>query len=311
MISELLLYIRKLTDVYTRYYDNDKRHEAASKLWTDYYKKSKEYGITLDEAYNFSLMYENESYIINQPPIRYEIDEKKVQLIVNKLKAAISINAEEKTLKNGITRQEAEVLLKWSVENTRKIIQKLTFNLERNSLNGFCELGQALSILPFENIGVQVTKNRASICFGYPFNHSFGTVTLPIEEENKVFEQPYLIDITYRQFFSTVRCNEGRYYAKDENYDLETAPDPGYFVEDKEFAKELMGRGFVELNEVTAKKYGEPFYLSSLKLGEEKDKNERNYFMNITELFGDYSINLIDVDSFDYNFPGNNDIKKL
>ena len=302
-MKELLIYIGQLTEIYNRRYDNDKKHELASELWTKYYKRSKELGISLEEAYNLSLMCENESYIINQPPIRYDVDDKQVANIVSKLKKSISINEESKRLKSGITLEEADTLLKWSVENTRKMLNKIVFNIEKVSLNGQCELAQALSLLPFENIGLYVTKNRASLSFGYPNNHAFGSVIIPIEEDGKILEKLYLIDVTYRQFFSTVRCNEGKYYDKHED-GFDISPDPGYFVEDKEFAKELMGKGYIELTGETAKKYGEPFYLSSLKLNETSKIKYENYLNRILEHSYDYSLgNLDDLDVFSYDFP--------
>lgn len=94
--------------------------------------------------------------------------------------------------------------------------------------------------MPFENLGVKVTKNKAKDTFGYRFNHSFGPATLPIEENGEVTMKTYLIDPTYRQFFSSVRCNEGRYYTLEENTGLVANPDPGYFVKDEKAARELL-----------------------------------------------------------------------
>lgn len=310
MISELLGYLDELENVYRKYYDNDKRHEEASKIWTKYYKRSRELGISLEEAYNMSLMYENESYIINQKPIRKDIDEEIVSNVVKNLINVNLENIEEKRLVSGIKKEDAEKLLEWVVENTRKILSKMGINIEKNSLNGFCELGQALSILPFEVLDLNVTKNRASLCFGYPYNHAFGTVSIPIIDNDKVIEKTYLIDTTYRQFFSTVRCNMGRYYLEENDLDIETTPAPGFFVKDKEFAKELMGNGYIELTEETAKKYGEPFYLSSLKLGEKNSRVNYNYLEQIMNSSCDYSMNLNDINSFDYHFPIKENIAK-
>lgn len=303
MISELVQYLDQLSDVYMRYYNNDERHKAAAELWTKYYKRSKEMGISLDEAYNMSLMYENESYIINQNPIRQKIDSKTVSEIVHKLYFANKENEESKMLVDGITYNEANILLMWSVENTRKILSKMGIDIENNSLNGFCELGQAVSLLPYEELGLYVTKNKAKECFNYPYNHAFGTVSIPIIDNDKVILKTYLIDTTYRQFFSTVRCNEGRYYIDENDDGIETTPAPGFFVKDKEFAKKLMGNGYIELTEETAKKYGEPFYLSSLKLGEKKSDLNFNYYNSIIKNIGSYSIDLDEIEDFNYNFP--------
>ena len=209
-------------DVYNEDITNDKKHEVLSKLWTDYYKLSEKYNIKLDFAYQLYLIGESESYIIKEEPKRFIIDENRLDDAIDSLKKG-----------NDLTNEEIEILLQASVMNARRGFETLGIDTKNNSLNGFCELGQALSLMPLENIGLEVTKNSATGSFDYPFNHAFGTVTFPYNGATKT----YLIDTTYRQFFTTNRCNEGRYYQEEENTGLKVAPDPGYFVEDKDFEK--------------------------------------------------------------------------
>ena len=221
----------------------------------------KKLNIKLDEAYNLYLIGENESYIIYQEPERKEIDNKKLQIALNHYN-----EIKNNEFKEGLTSEEIKVLLDYSIENARKAFDSLGINVKTNSLNGFCELGQALTIMPLENLGLEVTKNSASACFNYPFNHVFGTVTFPYQDNGRVIDKTYLIDSTYRQFFSTMRCNEGRYYTEEENTNLKVAPDPGYFITDINFAKTLMKDGYIELTKENAKKYGEAFYKASITL---------------------------------------------
>lgn len=304
-MEELKEYLNQIIDVYNKYFDNDKRHEEASKLWTKYYKKSKELNINLEEAYNLYLMDESESYSINQSPEIFDLDDNYVSKCKENLQQILLDN--ESGYEFGISEEEAITLLKWAVNNSRKNIASLGVNMKKNSLNGFCELSQMLTIKPFEEINVKVTKNTANKSFDYPFNHSFGTVTIPINIDNKIINKSYLIDATYRQFFSTVRCNEGRYYTKEENYNIDTAPDPGYFVSDKEFAKELMKNGFIELNNDSAKKYGQPFYLSSLKLNEDSNDKMKNYYSSIMDNSLNYALNDNELDGMNTSFPCSND----
>lgn len=228
-LNKILLAIM---DVYNEDMDNDKKHEVLSKLWTDYYKLSDKYNIKLDFAYQLYLIGESESYIIDEEPKRFVIDESRLDEDIDSFQKG-----------NDLTDEEIEILLQASVMNARCGFETLGIDIKNNSLNGFCELGQALSLMPLENIGLEVTKNSASESFDYPFNHAFGTVTFPYDGATKT----YLIDTTYRQFFTTNRCNEGRYYQEEENTGLKVAPDPGYFIEDEEFARNLMRNGYIEL----------------------------------------------------------------
>ncbi len=299
-LKEILNAIMK---VYNENLDNDKKHQLLSTLWTKYYKLSEKLNIKLDEAYNLYLIGENESYIIYQEPERKEIDNKKLQIVLNHYN-----EIKNNEFKEGLTSEEIKVLLDYSIENARKAFDSLGINVKTNSLNGFCELGQALTIMPLENLGLEVTKNSATACFNYPFNHVFGTVTFPYQDNEKVIDKTYLIDSTYRQFFSTVRCNEGRYYTEEENTNLKVAPDPGYFITDIVFAKTLMKDGYIELTKENAKKYGEAFYKASITLKniELLQNNDIDYYSNIILNSEDYKVNKNELEGLNTSFPKSN-----
>lgn len=297
-IKEIL---NKLIQLYNEDIPNDLKHSMGEKLWTRYYEICNTKNIQSDEGYNLSLMLESESYIINQKPIRKEIDNDKLIKSINHLKEVNYNNS--LGLEDGITMEEAITILDWTVENTRENIQKLGIDIDNNSLNGFCEIAQKSSILPLEELGLTVTKNQAKSSFDYPFNHCFGTVTFKILENNLVKDIPFLIDVTYRQFFSTVRCNYGRYYTKEENTLLDTAPDPGYFVKDVDFARNLLGNGYIILNDDTAKKYGESFYLASLLKDEPRKDDNKNYYNDILNSSSDYKISDFDFVGFNTSIP--------
>ena len=274
-LKEILNAIMK---VYNEDLDNDKKHQLLSTLWTRYYKLSEKLNIKLDEAYNLYLIGENESYIIYQEQKEKKIDKEKLQKTLNHYN-----EIKNNDFKEGLSDEEIKILLDYSVENARKAFDSLGINVKTNSLNGLCELGQALTIMPLEHLGLKVTKNSATACFNYPFNHVFGTVTFPYQDNGRVVDKTYLIDSTYRQFFSTMRCNEGRYYTEEENTNLKVAPDPGYFITDIDFAKTLMKDGYVDLTKDNAKKYGEPFYKASIPLKDNKllQNSDIDYYHNI------------------------------
>ena len=284
-------------DVYDDNLANDEKHQLLSTLWTKYYKLSEKLNIKLDNAYNLYLLGENESYIIYQEPERKAIDKDLLEEAINHYKNIKNNNTNE-----GLTLEEIKILLDYVVEYARSKFESLGINLKISSLNGLCELGQNLTIMSLEKLGLKVTKNSADVCFNYPFNHVFGTVTFPYQDHDKVVDKTYLIDSTYRQFFTTVRCNEGRYYTEEENTGLKVAPDPGYFVTDKDFAKALMRDGYIELTKENAKKYGEAFYKASIPLKEISKLNiedKKDYYMLILSNDEDYRIKMSELeDSF-------------
>ena len=254
---------------------NDQKHQKLSYLWTAVFKKAKP--ADYDNIYNLYLMNEDTSFAIDQPPILKNV----------------SFEAVEEALghyhENGyLTEEEAVTLLDYDLDQTRKSFGNLGVSIETSSLDGFCELGQSLTVRPFEEAGFSVTKNTAKDCFDYPSLHCFGTVTLPIFDGTEGNDRIYLLDSTYRQFFSTVHCNAGMYDAPLDVF-LQNTPSPGYFVKDTSFAEELLANGYIELTKENAKKYGEPFFLSSFLKGEIPYERD-DYFDNIMTKTSDYAL---------------------
>lgn len=284
-LKEILNLIIEIAD---KDMNNSEKHKLLSKLWTNYYKLANKLNIKIDDS--ISLLLENASFIIKQDSIKKEINYE----LLNRTIKKIMNNC-------GITEDEAINLLNWTIENTKSnlstVLKQLGKDVESDSLSGFCEVSQALTLMPLENIGIKVTKNSASNCFNYPYNHAFGTATFKIIKNGITIEKTYLIDATYRQFFTTSRWNEGMYYKKDS-----IAPDPGYFA-NEEFAKDLLKNGYVELNETTAKLYGSTFYKSSLPIN--SNLEELDYYDNIIHDFSMYLANPTDIEGFNLNFPKN------
>lgn len=287
-MEELKNLLNLIIDVANKDISDSEKHKLLSDLWTRYYKLSNKLNIELDEEYNVSLLLEQSSFIIKQNSIKKEIDydllDKSIQRIKNN---------------EGISENEAINILNWTVENTKDnlstILKYLGKDVESDSLASFCEIAQATTLIPLEKIGIKVTKNKASDSFRYPYNHAFGTASFNIIENDKIIEKNYLIDTTYRQFFTTVKCNEGIYYKKDS-----IAPDPGYFA-NEEFARKLLMNGYIELNQKTAELYGLPFYKSSLPLNSEYE--DIDFYNNIINKSCNYSANQTDIENFNLDFP--------
>ncbi len=297
-MNELKELLNEIIKEYNGELSNDEKYSRVTLLWEKYYELKNSLNVDLDDDYNLLLMFENDCYRIEQKPT---IEEPDKELVVESLKHL----DEAKSNNVGIDEAEAKNILDYVLYYTRRNFTYLGVDIKKHSMNGFCELAQSLSIRPFEDLGLKVTKNLAENDFGYMEHHAFGTVTFPINENGRVVDRTYLIDPTYRQFFTSTRCHEGMYYIKDKDTNKYKKPDPGYFVENIEFAKELMSRGYIELNSENAKTYGSAFSQAS-----SIDISKINYYENIVNSTSDYVLSEKEMEGLSVDFPEYKHYKK-
>lgn len=268
--SEILDKIENI--IMSNHYSSDNGKELA-RLWTEYYKAIYPKVIASTRAEMLTLLSEN--FLITDNNIQLkDVNIDLVKTISADLKQVLVDR--QSGINRGISFEDVKTLLDWSLTNTWLGIRQLGIDVKQNSLNGLCELGQIVSILPFERVGLPVTKNLAEECFQTAFttmpgHHSFGCVCFPIEDENThlVADTWFLVDASYKQFFSASRCHEGMYYHYDEEALEYTKPDPGYFLtseKEQAFAKELIENGYILANEENMKCYGDGFRLASCPL---------------------------------------------
>lgn len=290
MEKELSKILDKIEELYFDVDIENKRNELLE-LWTKYYQLASTYKIELGRAYDLYLLGENVSYVLDTK-INYSKSLEVPNEIINKLTEILSSNEVK-----GISLSDANTLLTWIVNRTWNNLSYFGIDMSRNSLNGFCEIAQLSCLYPLEQLGLKVTKNKAEDSFNYPFHHAFGTVEIPVEIDGKVTNYLFLIDPTYKQFFTAVRCNHGRYYAKEENTGLIVAPDPGYFMKsnkEKMVAETIIKNGFILLTDEVAKVYGDGFEKASISLD---DYNKHDVISTYT---GSYYINKIKNTSTEY-----------
>lgn len=207
------------------------------------------------------------SYIIESTPDLLEVDKNKIKNVVDHLKIVNENNKND--LNDGITLEEAGILLEGVIQLARENLNKyLKGNIKIYDLTGACGFMQAFTLFPLHELGLSVTINNVSHFPGSKVRHAFGTTSIPIKENNEIYRKSYLIDGSYRQFFMTKRCIEGRFYNTDVNFKDRVGPDAGYYVclteEGRKFAKTLLKRGFIEWTEETAKIYGNGFTCESI-----------------------------------------------
>lgn len=290
MLKELLTQIET---IYMSSLPNDEKYAAVSILWEKYYQLKKKYQIESDQEYSLNLLVENECYKVNQAPSMQEPNQDFVKQSLLHLTTQIKNGG-------GISEEEVRSIIDYVVYHTRKQLSILGISIDTCSMNGFCELAQSLSLRPFEGIGLKVTKNEAENDFLYSLHHCYGTVAFPIVTADIVESRTYLIDTTYRQFFTSNRCHKGMYYTTNKESGLAGYPDPGYFVNDLEFAKTLLKDGYIELTKETASLYGKPFTLSS-------DNSNKiatiDYYQAILNSTKDYYLSEEQLEGLNVSFP--------
>ena len=136
-------------------------------------KVSKEHLEDDYKKYMMGVTENSNTFIIDETPLITDVDYNKVKELLNNYK------------KNKyVTTDDAKYILNWAVQNTRKFISELGINIKGNSLDGYCELAQFVTLYPLEKMGFEVTKNTAQNDFDYNLNHAFGNINLNVKEND-------------------------------------------------------------------------------------------------------------------------------
>ena len=211
-----------------------------------------------------------DGYVIESRPIRTIVSDEELIKLTEHINNGIS---------DGLTEEEVKALLDWTVENTRNNIEiRIGTSIDNFGLSGYCGLAQGLSLLPLTECGMNVSVNNVR---NFPYSkvsHAFGTIILPVKIGNVVTNKWYLIDTTYRQFFSSNHCQKSCFNAENKEEFCLYTPDPGYFMcvantkskKTVEFAQELLHKGYIELTEENLRMYALGFIYSSIPKEETK-----------------------------------------
>lgn len=183
------------------------------------------------------------NFVIESTPNKIEIDYDLISQIENKLEDNIPLSQDE-----------AKYFLDYIVFITRT---KFTNDLDNYSFEWKCDtaisiIGNYLNSL---NVNYNVCDTQKVITNNIK-GHTFMIVNL--NTENGTLS--YLIDPTYRQFFTKDTCNESNYTLINGIY--VTTPNPGYFIkeEDKSIIKTFLQKGYSILDNNIARIYGDSFY---------------------------------------------------
>ncbi len=203
-----------------------------------------------------------ERLIIEAEPDHTYIDDGKVGQAVLNLTEAIK-NGE------GISLDEATLILRWIVENTYHAIFESTSTNSISTLHSCDSFAQSLSALPFIDAGIPITINDTER-FDPNMIHSFITVKIPVQTENGVETKQFLIDITYAAYFMIFNATQASFYDNRPGFKDTTGPAAGFYIcqteEGREFATELLSKGFIELTPERARLYCTAFECEKLNI---------------------------------------------
>ena len=240
--------------------DNTMHNDEIAELYTEYCKFCFHHNLpTFDSNFDQS---DYGLFVVDVDPIDYEIDENEKNMALLNLQAVLANR--KQGMEDGIRMEDADLILKSVIQNARVAIATTSPNEDffRSSLAGACGFSQAVTAYSLLSLGAQVTVNNISFFPDCDYRHAFATCTLPIKDGDKVEEKQFLLDATYRQFFTTLQCNLGRFYEGDPRFKDKCGPNCGYYLmkdKGRAFATELLSKGYVELTEYNAKAYGTGF----------------------------------------------------
>lgn len=227
---------------------------------------------------------ETEPYIKNYSEV--ELD--KIANIEKKLEKALKENDKAGKVIEGIREDEARLLVEWVVQRDREILNNEKEPIKDNSLLGYCGLSQGITSELFINMGLNPRiSNVNPTITGDSGRHAYGTVAIPIREEN-AREIDFLVDVTYRQFFLRDEVSMSGRFVKDKRFGNKVAPEAGYWCINlpggKEFAQEILKNGYVELTPENAKIYGDSFMLAEQKNSEHETKFKKGTTIPLSEV---------------------------
>lgn len=258
--------------------NGNEKLEMFMNLYTSYSKFCYQHELS---TYDTELFSKSKTlFIIESRPLEYVIDNDKKQEALYRLEKALANR--KNGVSDGISIEDANLILAANVQNARIGLSNSSIgeiDFFEASLEGSCGISQAATVFPLLELGVQVTINNISSLPDCTYRHAFATCTFPIKDCNQIYEKQFLIDVTYRQFFLAIECNEGRYFEGNLQFKDKTGPNVGYYVcetsDGISFAKELLTKGYVELTEENARIYGTGFSMETIYLSTSLDAQQR------------------------------------
>lgn len=155
-----------------------------------------------------------------------------------------------------LTDDEIKLILNTIVQDGRRfLVKKKNVDIKKDNLLNLCIVtSRYLSSKYCKHFSIYTL--RTDNIYNSEFPHEFNVIEfLSIDGSIK----RYIIDLTYRQFCLLSKCNKNRMYHVYGNYIT-----PGFFFKNADLIKELLSKGYIEVNEKNSKIYADSFILASL-----------------------------------------------
>lgn len=186
------------------------------------------------------------TFILNARPYFNEFDSTIIENIENKIKE-----------KNSICAEESEILLDYICVNVRKLIAD---DFNNDTLKNKDLLAASIINNYFNELGLttHICNTRLNIEKSVK-NNTFLIVEILENNYGNSAIIPYIVDPTYRQFFTIEKCHDN-YDIKKENI-FSNRPDPGYYIHpcDREEIIYFLEHGYNFFDPDFASIYGNSF----------------------------------------------------
>ncbi len=196
-------------------------------------------------------------YGIGPDPKMVDLDVHNAAFAQRALKDANLNNQDTGQIEHGITREQANTLLEWSVQRARNHFFKDGNRSKTNAstMSGACGLMQGLIGHQTEMMGITTYYHQArDQSENSIMAHAFSVVDIPIEDNGHVQSQMFLVDASFRQFFEDNIVQ----YASNGHVPLITPSWGSRLVETpegKDLADSLLADGYAPITQDTARLY--------------------------------------------------------
>ena len=161
--------------------------------------------------------------------------------------------------KEKLSESEITSLLEYVVSTTRKelMLSDPNIDIRTSPLTNKCDTASGIASQLPEELGIDTRYLKTQkVISDSVSGHDFLVANIQ--------NDPYLIDLTYRQFFLKEQCQKERF--RSQNGLTYLSPDPGYYYEvnpeHQIVAKTIIENGYIKLDESVAKIYCDSFYIT-------------------------------------------------
>lgn len=190
-------------------------------------------------------------------PTMQTLDVEKARLAQQRLQDVLEHNHNAGVLEEGISADDAETLVEWIVQRARNDLFETKTPHLPSAIRGACGYGQSIVGHQAELLDIQTHYHQvANLSDSSLHRHAFNVLEIPVKEEDgHTQNQAFLVDTTFRQFFSSthmgIHSENGPKVISSWGGSMTQTP------EGQETATAILQDGYVKLDQDTARLYVE------------------------------------------------------